>query len=111
MFQTKQVLSPPWCPANNKDLQKCGPNRSVRGTRRSLDPGGGGGGLAQSLWGAGAGTIIVDCMKQIANIGQEENVQDASIVEPHSSGKRLINTPPPVARKKQCTGGYTYRHP
>ena len=44
------------------------------------------------------------CKHNPSNAGEEENVQDASIVEPHSSGKSSINTPSPVARKKQCTG-------
>ena len=47
------------------------------------------------------------CKHNPSNASQEENVQDASIVEPHLSGKRPINTPSPVARKKQCTGTHT----
>ena len=45
-----------------------------------------------------------NCKHNPSNTGQEDNVQDASIVEPPSSGERPINTPSPVARKKQCTG-------
>ena len=44
------------------------------------------------------------CKHNPSNAGQEENVQHASIVEPHSSGKRPINTPSPEARKRQCRG-------
>ena len=47
------------------------------------------------------------CKHNSSNAGHEENVQDASIIEPHLSGKRLINTPSPVARKEQCTGTHT----
>ena len=45
-----------------------------------------------------------NCKHKPSNASQEENVQDAPIVEPHSSGKRPINTASPVARKKQYTG-------
>ena len=45
-----------------------------------------------------------NCKHTRGNAGQEENVQHASIIEPPSSGKRPINTPSLVARKKQCTG-------
>ena len=44
------------------------------------------------------------CKHHASNAGQEDNVQDGSIVEPHSCGKRPINTPSPAARKKQSTG-------
>ena len=47
------------------------------------------------------------CKHNPSNTGQEDNVQVASIVEPPSSGKRPINTPSPVARKKQCMGTHT----
>ena len=39
---------------------------------------------------------------------EEENVQHASIVKPHTSGKRPINTPSLGARKRQCTGTHTH---
>ena len=48
------------------------------------------------------------CQHNPSNARQEENVQHASIVEPHSSGKRPINTPSPRARKRQCTGTHTH---
>ena len=48
------------------------------------------------------------CKPNPSNATQEENVQHASIVEPHSSGKRPVNTPSPVACKKQCTDTHTH---
>ena len=48
------------------------------------------------------------CKHNPSNATQEENVQDASSVKPHSSGKRPINTPSPGARKRQCTGTHTH---
>ena len=48
------------------------------------------------------------CKHNPSNAGQEENVPHASIVEPHSSGKRPINTPSPGARKRQCTGTHAH---
>ena len=48
------------------------------------------------------------CKHNPSNTGQEENVQHGSIVERQSSGKRPINTPSPVARKKQGTGTHTH---
>ena len=50
----------------------------------------------------------VNCKHNPSNAHQEENVQHASIVEPHSSGKRPINTRSPGARKRQCTGTHTH---
>ena len=47
------------------------------------------------------------CKHNPGNTSQEENVQDASIVQRQSSGKRPINRPCPVARKRQCTGTHT----
>ena len=49
-----------------------------------------------------------NCKHNLSNASQEENVQDACIVEPHCSGKRPVDTPSPVARKKQCTGTHTH---
>ena len=51
-----------------------------------------------------------NCKHDPGNASQEENAQDASIVEPHSNGKRPINTPSPVARKRQCRGTSTHTH-
>ena len=49
-----------------------------------------------------------NCKHDPSNAVQEENVQHASIVQPHSSGKQPINTPSPPARKRQCTGTDTH---
>ena len=48
------------------------------------------------------------CKHDPSNAGREENVQHASITQPHSNGKRPINTPSPAARKRQCTGTDTH---
>ena len=48
------------------------------------------------------------CKHNPSNAGQEESVQHASIVEPHSIGKQPINTPSPGARKRQCTRTHTH---
>ena len=48
------------------------------------------------------------CKHNPSNAVPEDNVQHASIVEPHSGGKRPINTPSPGARKRQCTGTDTH---
>ena len=53
-------------------------------------------------------THEASCKHNPGNAGQEKNVQHASIVEPHSSGKRPINTSSPRARKRQCTGTHTH---
>ena len=40
------------------------------------------------------------CKQDPSNAVQEDNVQHACIVQPHSSGKGPINTPSPTARKR-----------